>query len=152
MSKSFGLTKTRNILFKNESLCLIRGRPARTSTDSTCVDLVRPKQIRPALHCIHSISLLTSQRSTLRRILKQTGQYFYKVPADRLGLVRNALHKINPCVASLLEKFSMQPLSRDISSKLKKTCKTSQLRHYYPYIHTRIVMDEMKRMPHIHMR
>jgi hypothetical protein len=60
MSKLFGLTKaeTRNYSFKKESLCLIGGRPARTSHDITCVDLIRPKQIRPALHCIRSSPLI----------------------------------------------------------------------------------------------
>jgi hypothetical protein len=72
MSKSFGLaqTETRNLSFKNESLCLIGGRPARTSTDSTCVDLIRPKQIRPALHCIRS-SLLIWQSDLPEKLTPQ---------------------------------------------------------------------------------
>jgi hypothetical protein len=45
-------------LNQSRSLCLIGRRPARTSTDITCVDLISPKQIRPALHCIRSSLLI----------------------------------------------------------------------------------------------
>jgi hypothetical protein len=67
-------SRSQEPLFKNESLCLIVGKPTRTSTDNLCVDLITPKQILPALHSIRSSLLIwhgsqTLQRNTLRRIL-----------------------------------------------------------------------------------
>jgi hypothetical protein len=107
MSKSFSITnaETRNL----------GGRPART-TDCTCVDLIRPKQIRPALHCIRSSLLIWQLRHPSEAnsavFYKIPDSHFYKAPVDMLGGHPNALYKINPCVAALLDIFRMQPPNR----------------------------------------